>query len=447
MFEIPPVRIFSVSEITQSIKGLLETEFPYATVAGEVSNLRRPYSGHLYFTIKDDDAQLKAVLFKQQQRYLSELPADGQQVVCRGRISVYEPRGEYQLIVDFLQARGEGPQQLLFEQLKKQLAHEGLFAAEHKKPIPFLPAKIALITSPDGAALYDFLKIALTRFPAIPIEILPVRVQGEEAANEIINALAIINKRESSEVIVICRGGGSLEDLWPFNEERLARAIHASEIPVVTAIGHEIDFTIADFVADLRAPTPSAAAEAIVPDIFKLRQMLDSLKQRLLQATVRKISELGRRVQQQKRLLGDPRSRLVHNLLHLDHARAALLHAFENHLHGCRSQVITLSGRLNEQNPARQLEYKRQWLNEQVRQLQIMMGMQLAGKKTALAKAVSVLTAVNPNAVLSRGYSIVRSRPAGELIYASKQTAVGQALEILLAEGSIGCEVTEIVEE
>jgi exodeoxyribonuclease VII large subunit len=447
MFEIPPVKIFSVTEITQSIKGLLETEFPFATVAGEVSNLRKPYSGHLYFTIKDDAAQLKAVLFKQQQRYLSDLPRDGQQVVCRGRISVYEPRGEYQLIVDFLQVRGEGPQQALFEQLKKRLAAEGLFAAEHKKAIPFLPEKIGLLTSPDGAALYDFLKVALARFPAIPIEIMPVRVQGEEAVNEIITGLDQLNKRKRAEVIVVCRGGGSLEDLWPFNEERLARAIHASEIPVVSAVGHEIDFTIADFVADLRAPTPSAAAEAIVPDIFKLRQNLDSLKQRMLQATVRKITELQYRIQQQKRLLGDPRSRLIHNLLHLDHARTALLHVLEKNLHDCRSQVIAIAGRLNEQNPTRQLVHKRKWLNQQVRQLQIMMGMHIAGKKTALARSVSVLTAVNPNAVLNRGYSIVRSRPAGELIYASKQTAVGEALEILLAEGSIGCEVTEIKEE
>jgi exodeoxyribonuclease VII large subunit len=447
MFEKSATRIFSVTEITQSIKGLLETEFPFATVAGEVSNLRRPYSGHLYFTLKDDSAQLKAVLFKQQQSYLSDLPADGQQIVCRGRISVYEPRGEYQLIVDFLQARGEGPQQALFEQLKKQLAEEGLFAADHKKPIPFLPAKITLITSPDGAALHDFLKVALTRFPAIPIEILPVRVQGDEAANEIISALVLANRRKSSEVIVICRGGGSLEDLWPFNEERLARAIHASEIPVVTAIGHEIDFTIADFVADLRAPTPSAAAEAIVPDILQLRRMLDNLEQRLLQATVRKINELRHRVQQQKRLLGDPRTRLIHHLLRLDHARTAFLHTFEKYLHSYRSKLITLSGRLNEQNPARRLEHKRLWLNEQVRQLQIMMGMQLNRKKTALAKAVSVLIAINPRAVLSRGYSIIRKRPSGELIYASKQTAVGEALEILLAEGSLGCEVTEIKEE
>ena len=224
-------------------------------------------------------------------------------------------------------------------------------------------------------------------------------------------------------------------------------AIFGSKIPVISAIGHEIDFTIADFVADLRAPTPSAAAEAIVPDIFKLRQMLDNLKQRLLQATVRTITELQYRIEQQKRLLGDPRSRLIHNLLHLDHARTALLHAFEKHLRDCRSQVIALAGRLHEQNPARQLEHKRKWLNQQVRQLQIMMGIHLSGEKTALARSVSVLTAVNPRAVLNRGYSIVRSRPAGELIYASKQTAVGEALEILLAEGSIGCEVTEIKEE
>ncbi len=447
MYDIPPVKIFSVSEITKSIKGLLETEFPFATVVGEVSNLRRPYSGHLYFTIKDDDAQLKAVLFKQQQRYLAELPVDGQQVVCRGRISVYEPRGEYQLIVDFLQARGEGPQQILFEQLKKQLAAEGLFAAEHKTAIPFLPEKIGLITSPDGAALHDFLKVALARFPFMPIEIMPVRVQGEEAAREIINGLELLNKRKSSDVIVICRGGGSLEDLWPFNDEKLARAIHASDIPVVTAIGHEIDFTIADFVADLRAPTPSAAAETVVPDLFKLRQLLDSFKERLHQAAIRKIYELQYRVQQQKRLLGDPRSRIIHNLLHLDHSRAALLHAFEKHLAGCRSQVTRFAGRLNEHNPARQVEHKRQWLNEQVRQLRIMMGMQLARKETALAKAVSVLTAVSPRAVLDRGYSIVRSRPAGDLIYTSKQTEIGQALEILFAEGSVGCEVTDIVEE
>jgi exodeoxyribonuclease VII large subunit len=430
MFATPKVRIYTVSEITKSIKGLLETEFPFATVVGEISNLRRPYSGHLYFTIKDDEAQLKAVLFKQQQRYLATLPIDGQQIVCRGRISVYEPRGEYQLTVDFLQVRGEGPQQLIFERLKNQLAAEGLFAAEHKRAVPFLPAKIALVTSPDGAALHDFLKIALARFPGMPIEILPVRVQGDEAAHEIITALAALNERQTSDVIVICRGGGSLEDLWPFNDERLARAIYASVIPVVTGIGHEIDFTIADFVADLRTPTPSAAAEAIVPDIFMLRDMLAGLKQRLQQRTVRMLSDLRQRLQWQKRMLGDPRSRLVHHLLHLDHSRSAFIHAFAENLHRCRARLNRLAGRINEQNPSRQL-----------------MALQLARKEAALHTAISVLTVVNPRAVMNRGYAIVRHRPAGALIHASRQTAVGQALEILLAEGSIGCEVTEILEE
>jgi exodeoxyribonuclease VII large subunit len=447
MFVTPKERIYSVSEITRSIKGLLETEFPFATVVGEISNLRRPYSGHLYFTIKDDEAQLKAVLFKQQQRYLDTLPIDGQQIICRGRISVYEPRGEYQLIVDFLQVRGEGSQQLVFERLKNQLAAEGLFVAEHKKTVPFLPAKIALVTSPDGAALHDFLKVALTRFPSMPIEILPVRVQGGEAAQEIIAALAVVNERKSSEVIVICRGGGSLEDLWPFNDERLARAIYASEIPVVTGIGHEIDFTIADFVADLRAPTPSAAAEAIVPDIFMLRAMLAGLKQRLQQRTMRILSDLRQHLQWQKRMLGDPRARLVHHLLHLDHARAALIHVLAENMHRCRSRVSRLVGRINEQNPARQLTHSRHWLHEQVRQLAAMMNLQLARKEAAFHTAVSVLTAVSPRAVMNRGYAIVRRRPAGELIHASRQTAVGQALEVLLAEGRIGCEVTEILEE
>jgi len=447
MFDSPKARIYTVAELTKSIKGLLETEFPFATVIGEISNLRRPYSGHLYFTIKDDEAQLKAVLFKQQQNYLSNLPTDGQQIICRGRISVYEPRGEYQLIVDFLQVRGEGPQQVLFEQLKKKLAGEGLFAPEHKKSLPLLPAKIALVTSPGGAALHDFLKIALARFPGMPIEILPVRVQSDEAANEIIAALSTLNERKSSDVIVICRGGGSLEDLWPFNNERLARAIHASEIPVVTGIGHEIDFTIADFVADLRAPTPSAAAEAVVPDIILLRDMLAGLKQRLQQRTVRMLADLNHRFRLQKRMLGDPRARLDHHLLHLDHSRAALIHAFTENLHRCGAQLNRLSARIKEQNPARQLMHNRLWLHEQVRQLMAMMALHLVRKRAALHTVVSVLTAVNPRAVLNRGYAIVRGRPGSELIHASRQTAVGQAIEILLAEGRIGCEVTEILEE
>ena len=263
MIDLPTPRILTVTELTRSIRGILETEFPFITVSGEISNLRQPYSGHVYLTLKDENSQIKAVLFKLQQKYLRELPADGQKVICRGRISVYEPRGEYQLIIDYLERLGTGELQVAFGMLKQKLADEGLFDPVTKKEIPRFPARIALVTSPEGAALHDFLKVALERYPSQPIEIFPVRVQGKEAATEITNALVQLNQLQRSEVIVLCRGGGSIEDLWPFNEESVARAIYASHIPVVSAVGHEIDYTIADFVADLRAPTPSAAAETI----------------------------------------------------------------------------------------------------------------------------------------------------------------------------------------
>src|SRR3989339_768607 len=271
-------QIQTVSELTQSIRGVLEISFPFVTVMGEISNLRCPYSGHLYFTLKDDTAQIKAVLFKPQQRYLACTPKDGMKVVCRGRISLYEARGEYQLIVDSLAEKGAGALQLAFDLLKRKLAAEGFFGEERKRPLPLLPEKIALITSPSGAAVHDFLSMAENRFAAVPIEIIPVRVQGSGAMEDIIEAITLCNDRGQNDVIVICRGGGSLEDLWTFNEERLARAIAGSQIPIVSAIGHEIDFTIADLVADYRAPTPTAAAEAVVPSRVQLHAQLHNLR-------------------------------------------------------------------------------------------------------------------------------------------------------------------------
>ena len=225
MLELQTPRILTVTELTRSIRGILETELPFVTVCGEISNLRLPYSGHLYFTLKDDSAQLKGVLFKQQQKYLRQLPEDGQQVICRGRISVYEARGEYQLIIDYLERLGTGELQIAFENLKQKLAEEGLFDQDHKKEVPAFPARIALVTSPKGAAVFDFLKVARQRFPSLPIEIFPVRVQGKEAAPEICDALATLNQRKQSDIIVLCRGGGSIEDLWPFNEEIMAEKL------------------------------------------------------------------------------------------------------------------------------------------------------------------------------------------------------------------------------
>ena len=444
MFTLPSSKILSVTELNRSIRAVLETEFPFVTVAGEISNLRQPYSGHLYFTLKDETAQLRAVMFKLQRRYLTAALADGRQVICRGRISAYETRGEYQLIIDFMEFKGTGALQIAFEQLKKKLAAEGLFDAARKRKLPQLPARVALVTSPVGAAVFDFLRVTSCRFPAMPIEIFPVRVQGSEAPGEIVAALAELNLRKSSDVIVLCRGGGSLEDLWAFNEEQVARAIYASRIPVVAAVGHEIDFTIADFVADYRAPTPSAAAEAVIPDRLRLLEKLQGLKLELAKRLTQKINEQRHRLRLQRRMLGDPRTTLAHFLLRLDNARTILLHAFAAHLRRRHAAVEQLHQRLQKMNPRQQLAYHEQHLQELTRRLQLLMGLRLERKRHRLQNNLALLKAVSPHAVLGRGYAIVRAAPPTGVIRSSRQVKKGQVLEILLQEGRIGCEVVEI---
>jgi exodeoxyribonuclease VII large subunit len=448
MLELQTPRILTVTELTRSIRGILETELPFVTVCGEISNLRQPYSGHLYFTLKDDSAQLKGVLFKQQQKYLRQLPEDGQQVICRGRISVYEARGEYQLIIDYLERLGTGELQIAFENLKQKLAEEGLFDQDHKKEVPAFPARIALVTSPKGAAVFDFLKVARHRFPSLPIEIFPVRVQGKEAAPEICGAMATLNQRKQSDVIVLCRGGGSIEDLWPFNEESVARAIYGSAIPVVSAIGHEIDFTIADFVADLRTPTPTAAAEAIVPNRQILREHIQRLKQLLARTISQTIREKRHLINIQQRMLGDPRSLITHNLLHLDNVYSSLVHGYRRHLYTLSMQLGSLSGKLHKFNPVQQLTYKQQWTRELTRRLQSVMLQHLDKKVNRLTAATTLLEAISPLGVLGRGYAVVRSghkeKPPGELIRSTRQVTVGKDLEVILQEGKLGCKVTEI---
>jgi len=451
MLDLSTPRILTVTELTRSIRGILETEFPFVTVTGEISNLRQPYSGHLYCTLKDEDSQLKAVLFKTQQKYLRELPEEGQQIICRGRISVYEPRGEYQLIIDYIERLGTGELQIAFENLKLKLAREGLFDLEPKKEIPRFPSRVALVTSPEGAALYDFLKVALQRFPAQPIEIYPVRVQGKEAAPEICEALAALNRLKRSDVIVLCRGGGSIEDLWPFNEESVARAIFQSDIPVVSAIGHEIDFTIADFVADLRTATPTAAAEAVVPNKQVLIEHIQRLKLILSRTVLQSIREKRHQVRLQQRMLGDPRSLISNFFMYLDNVHSSMVHAYKSFLYRRTMELESLSGRLHKLSPVQQLSYKQQWTREVSRRLQSMMLQDLQRKRDRLSAATTLLDAMSPLGVLGRGYAVVRSgqqeKPPGELIRSSKQVAVGKNLEVILQEGKIGCEVTEIKED
>ncbi|MEW6593767.1 MAG: exodeoxyribonuclease VII large subunit [Thermodesulfobacteriota bacterium] len=439
-------RIQTVSELTHSIRGLLETTFPFVTVTGEISNLRHPSSGHLYFTLKDSDAQIRAVLFKPQRRYVACTPGDGLAVLCRGRLSVYEPRGEYQLIVDYLDTKGAGALRIAFEQLKARLAAEGLFDPTRKKRLPFLPGKIALITSPQGAAVVDFLRMAHNRFPGVPIEIHPVRVQGEGAAGEIAQAIDEANRRRTSEVIVLCRGGGSSEDLWAFNEEMVARAIARSGLPVVSAVGHEVDVTIADLVADARAATPTAAAELVLPDGRLLRRKATDCAARLTNAVQRQVALSRRQVATCQRLLGDPTLMVAHFLLRLDHARETTGRATELRLHRNRSAVRELVGRLMRNDPRQRLASAHSRALECRERLSLLIHHQLERKHGLLARDAGRLDAVSPLAVLGRGYAVVRTADAGTVIRSASQTAVGEGVQVTLHHGSLECTVTAVNE-
>ncbi|MDD2462425.1 MAG: exodeoxyribonuclease VII large subunit [Desulfobulbus sp.] len=441
-------RILTVSELNSSIRSLLEARFPFISVAGEISNLHRPYSGHNYFTLKDSGAQIKAVLFKPQQRYLARPIKDGDHVVCRGRISVYEPRGDYQLIVDTVEYQGAGALQQAFEQLKRRLAAEGLFDEHLKRPLPQFPQHIALITSPQGAAVHDFIRIATRRWPAMRISVYPVAVQGDPAAGEMIRALAEINRKLQPEIIVLCRGGGSIEDLWCFNDEHLARAIRSSAIPVVSAVGHEIDFTIADFAADLRAPTPSAAAELITPDSQVIERNLQQTKNRLTRSLRHHLASAGQQLQliaQRLQAMPHPLDRLM---LRLDHQTSRLHSALRQELshQGRRLESATLQ--LARQSPAHRLELCQQRLQTAQDRFLQRMHQQLQEQEDRLARAAGILHAVSPLATLARGYAIVRTtgkRPC--FIRQSTQINQGDKVEAMLHRGRLLCRVEQVIED
>ncbi|MEW6218275.1 MAG: exodeoxyribonuclease VII large subunit [Thermodesulfobacteriota bacterium] len=437
------IPVQTVSELTRSIRGLIEAHFPFVAVAGEISNLRRPLSGHLYFSLKDQEAQLKAVLFKPQLRYLAMTPADGLEVVCRGRLSVYEPRGEYQLVVDLMEPRGVGALQLAFEALKGRLAAEGLFAAERKRPLPVLPERIALITSPAAAALFDFLRLARQRCPGVAIDIHPARVQGEGAAAEMVEALTRIQALRPADVIVLCRGGGSAEDLAQFNDEGLARAIAASTIPVVSAVGHETDFTIADLVADLRAPTPTAAVALVLPDRRRLLEAICELEGRLGRALGRRLVQERQALVGLRRALGDPRALLDHQLLRLDYGVQGLRQAMIARLQAGTGALLRLQALLGSQSPAERLFRQAQRREHLRRELNQLMRQRLAFGRSRLERLVGVLQAVSPLAVLGRGYALVRTTPDGVVVRDSGQVARGQELSVRLAAGQLLVRVLE----
>jgi exodeoxyribonuclease VII large subunit len=317
-------KVYSVSELNASIKNLLEESYPFVWIFGEVSNFRIPTSGHYYFTLKDRASQISAVMFRGQQRHLKFEPEDGMSVTGMGRLSVYEPRGTYQIILEYLEPSGIGALQIAFEKLKRRLAEEGLFDAQHKLPLPFLPKTISIITSPTGAVVHDILKIADRRFPNVHIQIIPVKVQGQGAVEQIVSAIELLNSRGEADVAILARGGGSLEDLQAFNTEAVARAIYASRIPVVSAVGHETDYTISDFVADLRAPTPSAAAELVVPQKSEFERRCHDGLLRLHKLISNYFNLLRSRTNEISKRLIDPRRKFEDHRLYLDDLLARL---------------------------------------------------------------------------------------------------------------------------
>lgn len=433
-------RIFTVSELNASIRGLLEVQFPFVSVAGEISNLRRPLSGHFYFTLKEGDSQIRAVLFKMQQRYLAAPPADGQMVVCRGRISVYEPRGEYQLIVDTLDFQGVGVMQLQFEQLKQKLAAEGLFEAARKMELPPFPEHITLITSPKGAAVHDFIRIARSRSPQTKLSVYPVAVQGASAAPEIAEAIAAVNSRISADIIVLCRGGGSIEDLWAFNEEKVARAVAASEIPVVSAIGHEIDYTLADFAADLRAPTPSAAAEMVLPDAAALRKHIRQLKAAQVQTIAMMLDSLDDRVCLCMRRMRSLRHPLDTLTMKLDHAAVDFNRAINSLLLRKQHEMDRAVQKIQQHNPVTRLMVQEERLGELSRHFVRAMIRRVEENNAAFSRAAVLLDAVSPLATLARGYSIARtSYPEGTIITDAAQVSPGDRIDITLQKGFLKC--------
>jgi len=384
--------ILTVSKLTAEIKTLLEGGFPDVWVEGELSNLSIPQSGHAYFTLKDEHAQVRAVLFRSSQRFLKFTLQHGMMALCRGRVSVYGPRGEYQLILDYIEPKGVGALQLAFEQLKAKLEQEGLFDLEHKKPLPLLPRRIGIVTSPTGAAIRDMLRVIRRRHPKMHILVYPVPVQGTEAAPAIVEAIHYFNNEQKVDVMIIGRGGGSLEDLWAFNEEQVARAIHASRIPIISAVGHETDYTISDFTADLRAPTPSAAAEMVVESEHRFRDTIGALESRLINRMEQRIETARASLHEKVRLLGDPRRRVEQVAQRVDELVRRLALGLRQHVRRDRAQLSALAAGLDH---------------------------------------------LNPLGILSRGYSITKKLPEGLILKDIADAKPGDLLSTRLHQGEI----------
>lgn len=443
----PEKRILTVSQLTSLIRGVLEENFEHVWVEGEVSNLAMPASGHLYFTLKDAGAQIRCVMFRASARALKFRPRDGMGLIVRGRITVYEQRGDYQFLVEYLEPRGVGALQLAFIQLKEKLAREGLFADEYKKPIPSLPQRIGVVTSATGAAVHDILNVLNRRFANVEVLLRPVKVQGEGAADEIAEAICDLNRYGDVDVMIVGRGGGSLEDLWAFNEEKVARAIHRSRIPVISAVGHEIDFTIADFVADLRAPTPSAAAELVVKSKEEFVSRVEFLRHRLVQSMRSMLAEAGGEVEAFSRALRDPTTLLGHLSQRMDDLSVRLERAIAGIVKDCGGSLEAFKNHLRLRNPALDVERARERVIALCSRSEMALRRSLDRSREAAAVHTASLEALSPLGTLARGYSVALRLPERIVVRTFKQLGPNDRLELRFHHGRAWCRVEALDEE
>jgi exodeoxyribonuclease VII large subunit len=441
----PAREVLSISQLNAQARMLLERGLGTVWLEGEISNLARPASGHWYFSLKDEAAQVRCAMFRSRSMLVRFPVKDGAKVLARGRVSLYEARGEFQVVIDHLEEAGEGALRRRFEELKRKLLAEGLFEASRKQPLPTLPRRIGVVTSPTGAALRDILHILQRRFPAIPVLIYPVAVQGESAPREIAQALQLADTRRDCDVLIVARGGGSLEDLMAFNEEIVARAIFACGIPVISGVGHETDVTIADFVADERAPTPSGAAERCVPDSAEFLRALRALERNLVQAMRRKLDALRLAVRQWERSLTQlsPRARLQQHAQRLDELEQRLRRAVRSRLDRVRVRLLNAEALLARSSPARRLVPLRQRLAVAQRRLPAAIQRRLHSVRDRLEQSMRTLHAVSPLATLERGYAIV-TVVGGHVVTDASTIAPGATIEARVARGSVQATVTQV---
>ena len=439
------IKIISVTELNKLAKSLLENGIPKLWIEGEISNLARPASGHVYFSLKDETSQIRCAWFKQRQSINANDISNGTKMLALGKISLYQPRGEYQFIIEKMETAGEGDLKRKYEELKQKLFNEGLFDREKKLQIPKLPKKIGVITSPSGAAIRDVLSILKRRFPLLPIVIFPITVQGDNAAPDIENALKKANLRADCDVLILTRGGGSLEDLWAFNEEIVARAIHTSKIPIISAIGHETDTTIADFVSDIRAPTPSGAAEIVTPDQSELLKLLETMSRRIeheinqyINSKSQSMDWLSKRLSQ-----SSPKMTVRKKIEILGNLRKLLFSSIGHNLSFHTKAVDNFKFRLNNSSPTLKIQRAISHLSEM--QLKI-----TASTKSSLTKFNSQLTALgktldslSPLKTLDRGYAVARDSKTKKIISNSEKVSINSRIDIKLAKGEIAAKVIE----